>query len=265
MTGLQLFLIGLIAMLAGAGSVLDSFQTHRPLICCTLVGLVLGDLRTGVIIGGTLEVISIGWMNIGAAVGPDSALASIISAIIVIVGGQSINSGVALAIPVAIAGQVLAIFSKTVAVFFQHWGDKAAKTGDFRTINVAHMSAISLHMLRVFIPVMLVALSLNTTAAQEFFNNIPDVITGGLNVSGGILMVVGYAMVINMIHSKVLMPFFFMGFVLSGFIYMNLVGFGILGVCIAIIYIQINPSLQKQVAAVSARTMTTNNFDDELD
>lgn len=36
-------------------------------------------MKTGIIIGGTLEMIALGWMNIGAAVAPDAALASIIS------------------------------------------------------------------------------------------------------------------------------------------------------------------------------------------
>lgn len=60
-------------------------------------------------LGGTLELIALGWMNVGAAQSPDSALASIISAILVIVGHQSIATGIAIALPVAAAGQVLTV------------------------------------------------------------------------------------------------------------------------------------------------------------
>ncbi|MBU5881314.1 PTS sugar transporter subunit IIC, partial [Vibrio cholerae] len=42
------------------GSVLDEFQTHRPLIACTVIGLILGDLKTGIMLGGTLELIALG-------------------------------------------------------------------------------------------------------------------------------------------------------------------------------------------------------------
>ena len=83
---LQIIAIFLFSCIAGMGSVLDEFQTHRPLIACTVIGLILGDLKTGIILGGTLELIALGWMNVGAAQSPDSALASIISAILVIVG-----------------------------------------------------------------------------------------------------------------------------------------------------------------------------------
>jgi mannose/fructose/N-acetylgalactosamine-specific phosphotransferase system component IIC len=34
----------------------DEFQFHRPLVACTLIGAVLGDMKTGIIIGGTLEI-----------------------------------------------------------------------------------------------------------------------------------------------------------------------------------------------------------------
>lgn len=108
---LQIILIFLVACLSGMGSVLDEFQTHRPLVACTLIGLILGDLTTGIIIGGTLEMLALGWMNIGAAMAPDAALASIISTIIVISGKQDISAGIAIAIPLAAAGQVLTILT----------------------------------------------------------------------------------------------------------------------------------------------------------
>ncbi|MCH2729126.1 PTS sugar transporter subunit IIC, partial [Listeria monocytogenes] len=79
------------------------------LIACTLIGLVLGDITTGIIIGGTLEMIELGWMNIGAAVAPDAALASIISTLLVITGGQDISVGISLYIPLAALCQVLTI------------------------------------------------------------------------------------------------------------------------------------------------------------
>lgn len=80
----QIVLVFIVACVAGMGSILDEFQFHRPLVACTLMGIVLGDMKTGIMIGGTLEMIALGWMNIGAAVAPDAALASIISTILVI-------------------------------------------------------------------------------------------------------------------------------------------------------------------------------------
>ena len=55
---LQIIAIFLFSCIAGMGSVLDEFQTHRPLIACTVIGLILGDLKTGIMLGGTLESVS---------------------------------------------------------------------------------------------------------------------------------------------------------------------------------------------------------------
>lgn len=139
---LQIIAIFIFSCIAGMGSVLDEFQTHRPLIACTVIGLITGDLKTGVMLGGTLELIALGWMNVGAAQSPDSALASIISAILVIVGHQSIATGIAIALPVAAAGQVLTVFARTITVVFQHAADKAAEEARFRTIDLLHVSAL---------------------------------------------------------------------------------------------------------------------------
>lgn len=57
-TTLQIVLVFIVACIAGMESVLDEFQFHRPLIACTLIGAVLGDMKTGIIIGGTLEMIA---------------------------------------------------------------------------------------------------------------------------------------------------------------------------------------------------------------
>ena len=64
MDTVQFVLLIAVAALTGMASVLDEAQFHRPLIACTLVGLVLGDVTTGVILGGTLELMALGWMKI---------------------------------------------------------------------------------------------------------------------------------------------------------------------------------------------------------
>ncbi len=43
-----------------------------PLVACTLMGFALGDPTTGIMLGGALELIALGWMNVGAAMAPDS-------------------------------------------------------------------------------------------------------------------------------------------------------------------------------------------------
>lgn len=261
-TTLQIVLIFIIACIAGMGSILDEFQFHRPLVACTLIGIVLGDMKTGIIIGGTLEMIALGWMNIGAAVAPDAALASIISTILVIAGGQSVGAGIALAIPLAAAGQVLTIIVRTITVGFQHAADGAAERGDLRSITVLHCSALILQAMRIAIPAVVVAVSVGTDAVHSMLNAIPEVVTTGLGIAGGMIVVVGYAMVINMMRAGYLMPFFYLGFVTAAFTNFNLVALGVLGLMMAILYIQLSPKYNKSQVVQAAGN---NDLDNELD
>ena len=76
MSAITIMLIILVALLAGMEGILDEFQFHQPLVACTLIGLVSGHLSEGIILGGSLQMIALGWANVGAAVDPDAALAS---------------------------------------------------------------------------------------------------------------------------------------------------------------------------------------------
>lgn len=71
--------------------------------------------------------------------------------------------------------------------------------------------------MRVAIPAVIVALSVGTSEVQNMLNAIPEVVTNGLNIAGGMIVVVGYAMVINMMRAGYLMPFFYLGFVTAAF------------------------------------------------
>ena len=264
LNGAQLIAIFIVSAVAGMGSVLDEFQTHRPLIACTLTGAILGDITTGIIIGGTLEMIALGWMNIGAAMAPDAALASTISTILVIAGHQSIGAGIAIAMPLAAAGQVLTIIVRTITVAFQHAADKAAENGNLTALSWIHVSSLFLQAMRIAIPAVIVAISVGTSEVQSMLNAIPEVVTGGLNIAGGMIVVVGYAMVINMMRAGYLMPFFYLGFVTAAFTNFNLVALGVIGAVMAILYIQLSPKYNR-VAGAPAQAAGNNDLDNELD
>ena len=288
MTPLTCILVVLVAFIAGVASVVDERQFHRPLVACTLMGLALGDLPTGIMLGGFLELIALGWMNVGAAMAPDSALASTISALVVIQGHQNIDTGIAIAVPLAAAGQVLTIFVRTITVFFQHQADNFAKTANFRGIELMHLSGMALQGLRVAIPTAIVAL-ISSDELTRLLNMIPAEVTTGLRIAGGMITVVGFAMVINMMRSKALMPFFFLGFIAAAAIpatqsivplpggsskdvlvalstpaQFNLVAIGLVGACLGLLYTQLNPLFHKSEAPAVAPA-AANDLDNELE
>ena len=86
MSAISIVLVIVVAFFAGMEGILDEWQFHQPLVACTLIGLVTGHPTEGIMLGGSLQMMALGWANVGAAVAPDAALASVASAIIMVLG-----------------------------------------------------------------------------------------------------------------------------------------------------------------------------------
>lgn len=159
---------------------------------------------------------------------------------------------------------VLTIIVRTITVAFQHAADKAAENGNLTALSWLHVSSLFLQAMRIAIPAVIVAISVGTSEVQSMLNAIPEVVTGGLNIAGGMIVVVGYAMVINMMRAGYLMPFFYLGFVTAAFTNFNLVALGVIGAVMAILYIQLSPKYNR-VAGAPAAAAGNNDLDNELD
>lgn len=244
MSVITIILIVIIALLAGMEGILDEFQFHQPLVACTLIGLVSGHLTEGIILGGSLQMIALGWANVGAAVAPDAALASVASAIIMVLGlnggatdvQTAISTAIAVAIPLSVAGLFLTMICRTITIPVVHFMDSAAENGNMRGIEMWQILAILLQGVRIAIP----AAALCVVPAEvvtSALNQMPAWLAGGMTVGGGMVAAVGYAMVINMMSTKETWPFFALGFVLAAIGQLTLIALGAIGVALAIIYL----------------------------
>ena len=239
-----MILVVVVAFLAGMEGVLDEFQFHQPLVACTLIGLVSGQLVPCIILGGTLQMIALGWANIGAAVAPDAALASVASAIILVLGGQGeagVDTAIAVAIPLAVAGLFLTMVVRTLSVACVHRMDAAAEKGSFRGVEVWHIIAVCMQGLRIAIPAAAL-LMIPTTTVQGFLESMPAWLTDGMSIGGGMVVAVGYAMVINMMATAEVWPFFAIGFCLAAISDLTLIALGAIAVSLALIYLKLSES-----------------------
>ena len=242
MSIISIILVVLVAFLAGMEDILDEFQFHQPLVACTLIGLVTGNLEAGIVLGGTLQMIALGWANIGAAVAPDAALASVASAIILVLGGQGVKgvpSAIAIAVPLAVAGLFLTMIVRTIAVPIVHLMDAAAEEGNIRTVEMWHIIAVCLQGVRIAIPAAAL-LFIPAQTVQSFLESMPAWLTDGMAIGGGMVVAVGYALVINMMATKEVWPFFIIGFVVAAISQLTLIALGALGVALALIYLNLS-------------------------
>ena len=105
---IKAILLGLVGIVGVIDSRLIGRQNiGRPLILSTLAGLVLGDVRQGVILGASLELISMGFVAIGAAGPPNMQFGSIIATAFAILSGASTEAALTIAVPVAVIGEFL--------------------------------------------------------------------------------------------------------------------------------------------------------------
>lgn len=199
-------------------------------------------LEAGIVLGGTLQMIALGWANIGAAVAPDAALASVASAIILVLGGQGVKgvpSAIAIAVPLAVAGLFLTMIVRTIAVPIVHLMDAAAEEGNIRKVEMWHIIAVCLQGVRIAVPAAAL-LFIPAQTVQSFLESMPAWLTDGMAIGGGMVVAVGYALVINMMATKEVWPFFVIGFVVAAISQLTLIALGALGVALALIYLNLS-------------------------
>ncbi|KAF6611331.1 MULTISPECIES: PTS mannose/fructose/sorbose transporter subunit IIC [unclassified Lactococcus] len=243
---LSVILVIVVAFLAGLEGILDQWQFHQPIIACSLIGIVTGHASAGIILGGSLQLIALGWANVGAAVAPDAALASIASSILMVQSNNFdlthiMGTIVPAAILLATAGLVLTTLVRMLSVVLVHQADRAAENGSYSGVEMWHFIALICQGLRIAIPAGLL-LVISPDAIQKTLAAIPPVISGGLAVGGGMVVAVGYAMVINLMATREVWPFFFLGFALAPISELTLIATGVLGVVIAIVYLNLQAS-----------------------
>ena len=238
MSAITILLVAIVALLAGMEGILDEFQFHQPLVACTLIGLVTGHLQEGILLGGSLQMMALGWANVGAAVAPDAALASVASSIIMVLAlnGGATDSAKAVTAAIAVAVLFLTMICRTLATAMVHAMDACAEKGDFAGIERWQYAGILMQGVRIAIPAVLLCI-IPAEAVTNALNAMPDWLSGGMAVGGGMVASVGYAMVINMMATKETWPFFILGFVLAAIPQLTLIALGLIGISLALIYL----------------------------
>ena len=112
---LNAFLVALAVFICVGGAELIGFtMLNRPIVIGPLVGLLLGDLHTGVIIGASLEAVFMGVVNIGGASAAEPGIATAVGTAFAIMLGKGSEVALTLALPIGILGLQI----KTVLYIF---------------------------------------------------------------------------------------------------------------------------------------------------
>lgn len=211
-------------------------QLERPIVVGPLVGLILGDLKTGLAVGASFELIFMGAQAIGGAVPPNLVIASVLGTAFAITTGKGVEAALLVAVPAAIVASSFELFAKTICPVFAHGADKYAEEGDSSGIVLMVMLGNLVHFLAYAIPTF-VALYYGASAVTSLTSAIPGSVMNGIKAAGNLLPALGFGLLLSSLGAKHLMPYFFIGFVVAAY-----TGFGVLGVAalaVAVAYVRV--------------------------
>jgi|SRR5690625_259087 len=220
----------------------------RPIVVGMFIGLALGDLKTGLLVGGTIEFMYLGLLPVGAAIPPDATMATSIASSIAILSGIQAEAAAALAVPVAVASQSLQMLIWTGNIGLLHRADKYAQVANFKAIERIQYTGSFLFFLQGFVPAFF-AILLGVNAVESFVEIVPDWFLDSLTLAGGILPALGFAMLFNMMSSRKLLPYFIIGFALAAYFGADLLGVAIIGVGALMLHVnQFDRTNQTEIA-----------------
>ena len=137
---LEAVLVALAVFVCVGGAELAGFtMLNRPIVIGPLVGLLLGDLQTGVAVGASLEAIFMGVVNIGGASAAEPGIATAVGTAFAIMFGKGTEVALTLALPIGILGLQIKTFLYIFLVgMFAKRFDQLAQEGKGRQITALH-------------------------------------------------------------------------------------------------------------------------------
>lgn len=226
----------LIAIWAGIAGI-DMFDglthIHRPIVTGPIVGLILGDMTTGLIVGAALEVVFMGMVPLAGAQPPNVVIGGIIGTSVAIIGKLDPQAAVGIAVPFAVAAQAGITLLFTVFSPVMHKADKYAEDANTNGINKINYFGMVVLFVSYFICAFL-PIYFGADKAADIVAMIPSTIIDGLSVAGGIMPAIGFAMLLKIMLKKEYVAFLIGGFLLVTYFNIPILALAIIGLCIAL-------------------------------
>jgi len=208
------------------------FQFGRPLMAGTATGLIIGDLRVGLAVGATLELIALGVYTYGGATIPDYMSGAMLGTVFGSFAGMEPRAAVGLAIPIALLLTQLDVLARLSNTFFQHRADAYAAKANADRVGLMNILGTIPWGLSRAIPIFL-GVWLGSALVEDAVNAAPEWLLTGLQTAGGILPALGIALLLRLLPVKRFWPFLLIGFVAAAYLDIALVGVAIFGVALA--------------------------------
>lgn len=208
---LQIILVFIVTFIAA----IDQFNLleslYQPIVTGPVIGLILGDLQTGLVVGATYQLMTIGNMPVGGAQPPNAVIGGIMATVLAISLGLSPTEAVGAAIPFSLLGQYGVTLLFTVNSTLMTRADayaEEANTGGIDRLNYFAMIVLGL----IFGLIVTLFFIGGVQYGEQLLAVIPQWVMDGLGAAGGMMRFVGFATLLRVMISKPLWGFYFLGF-----------------------------------------------------
>lgn len=248
----QAAIFGLCACLSSmpgmGGTTIGNYTLGRPLVAGLIVGLVMGDIRTGILIGAAIQLVYIALVTPGGTVSADVRAVSYIGIPLSVLAVQAQGldpasaeaAGLAASLGAAVGtlGTVLFYGTATVNLIWQGMGWKWLEKGDLKKLYLVDMGLPWIgHILCSFIPTFVITMGgASMVDLMKTYLPMDGVAMKTLFTVGSLLPTVGIAILLKQVISKPtdFLTFFF-GFILAAVMGVNLIAAALIGGFFAVI------------------------------
>jgi len=212
----QILLVAVFAFIAGIDQYNFLESLYQPIVSGAVIGAILGDLKTGLIVGGTYQLMTIGNMPIGGAQPPNPVIGGIMAVVFAVSSKLDPSAAVGLAVPFSLIGQYCVTFLFTIMSPLMSKADKYAESADpkgIENLNYGAMAALGL-----FFAIVVVIGLIGGSAVGDKLSALSDKYAwfmNGLSAAGGMMRYVGFAILLRIMLSKDLWGVYFAGFALA--------------------------------------------------
>lgn len=257
---IQIILVALFCYLGSIGSIVGNtfgwYTLGRPLVAAFVVGLIMGDVQTAMIVGVPLQIMYMGNVTPGGAVAWDLSYATYIGVTGAIVFGSGMDTtgiiglGVVFAGIGGLVGQLMWNVSYALNLPLNRVAHKYAEAGDTKKMYIPNVVLGQLIGFTCrFIPAIIVLTSMTAASGQaDFATLIPGWVTTALSVFGGMMASLGMGIILSFLVKKQYhFAIFMIGFILVTYFNLSTMAVAVVAIITAILYYVII-SNKKEVA-----------------
>lgn len=259
----QIILIALFVYLGSIGSIVGNtigwYTLGRPLVASFVVGVILGDVQTAMLIGIPLQIMYMGNVTPGGAVAWDLSYATYIGTAGAIIFGKGMDATQIIGLAVVFAGigglvgQIMWNVSYALNLPLNRIANRYAEAGETKKMFIPNVVLGQLIGFACrFIPAIIVLTSITAASGQaDFAKIIPGWLTTALGIFGGMMASLGMGIILSfLLKKKYHLAIFLAGFILITYFNLSTMAVAIVAIITAILYYVAvsNMAAKKEVA-----------------